>query len=48
MWIKEVKMKKLELAILLRRIKDSIGKIGLLLFYILVIVVIYYLAKYIL
>lgn len=38
---------KLELAILLRRIKDSIGKVALLLFYIVVIAAIIFLVKYI-
>ena len=38
---------KLEIAILLRRIKDNIGKVALLLFYIVVIAVVIYLVKYI-
>ena len=38
---------KLELAILLRRIKDSLGKVCLVLFYIVIIGIIYYLFKYV-
>ena len=38
---------KLELAILLRRIKDNLGKVALLLFYIVIIAVVIYLIKYI-
>ena len=43
---KEVNM-KLELAILLRRIKEKIGTVALILFYIVIIGVILYIVKYI-